>query len=54
MRAGQASGGHRYSGTDPWNAQRARRVALACEVVGKYDITRSKTTRGAITNPDLH
>jgi hypothetical protein len=29
-------------------------MTLACEVVSKDHITRSKTARGAITNPDLH
>src|SRR6266851_4575614 len=46
--AGPALGAHRPSGTDPRNSQRARRVALACEVVSEDHITRSKTARGAI------
>src|SRR6516162_1607799 len=49
-----ALGAHRHSGTDPRNSQRARRVALACEVVGEDHITRSKTARGAIADPDFH
>src|SRR5438132_7832113 len=52
--AGPALGAHRHSGTDPWNSQRARRVALACEVVSEDHITRSKTARGAIADPDFH
>src|SRR6267142_1926352 len=40
--AGPALGAHRHSGTDPGNSQRARRVALACEVVGEDNITRPK------------
>src|SRR5262249_33494964 len=52
--AGPALGAHRHSGTDPRNSQRARRVALACEVVGEDHITRSKTARGAIADPDFH
>src|SRR6202048_3558396 len=47
-------GGHRHSGTDPRNSQRARRVAPACEVVSEDHITRSKTARGAIADPDFH
>src|SRR5947199_7016496 len=47
-------GAHRHSGTDPRNSQRARRVALACEVVSEDHITRSKTARGAIADPDFH
>src|SRR5712672_477637 len=39
--AGPALGAHRHSGTDPRNSQRARRVALACEVVREDHITRS-------------
>src|ERR1700738_3293151 len=50
--AGPALGAHRHSGTDPPNSQRARRVALACEVVREDHITRSKTARGAIADPD--
>src|ERR1700687_4480812 len=53
-RAGPASGTHRHSGTDPRNSQRARRVALACEVVSEDHITRPKTARGAIADPDFH
>src|SRR6516164_6138944 len=52
--AGPALGAHRHSGTDPRNSQRARRVALAGEVVGEDHITRSKTARGAIADPDFH
>src|SRR6202048_1391030 len=52
--AGPALGAHRHSGTDPRNSQRARRVALACEVVSEDHITRSKTARGAIADPDFH
>src|ERR1700709_1916051 len=51
---GPASGTHRDSGTDPRNSQGARRVALACEVVGEDHITRSETARGAIADPDFH
>ena len=29
-------------------------MALACEVVGEDHITRSKTARGAIADPDFH
>src|SRR5580704_16019697 len=47
-------GAHRHSGTDPRNSQRARRVAPACEVVSEDHITRSKTARGAIADPDFH
>src|SRR6202047_1313497 len=54
MGAGPALGAHRHSGTDPRNSQRARRVALACEVVSEDHITRSKTARGAIADPDFH
>jgi|HubBroStandDraft_6_1064221.scaffolds.fasta_scaffold651077_3 hypothetical protein len=53
-RPGPASGAHRHSGTDAGNSQRARRVALACEIVGEDCITRSKTARGAIADPDFH
>src|SRR5271167_2007532 len=49
-----ALGAYRHSGTDPRNSQRARRVALACEVVSVDHITRSKTARGAVADPDLH
>src|SRR5258705_4441788 len=52
--AGPALGAHRHGGTDPRNSQRARRVALACEVVSEDHITRSKTARGAIADPDFH
>src|SRR5580704_9228966 len=54
MGAGPALGAHRHSGADPRNSQRARRVALACEVVSEDHITRSKTARGAIADPDFH
>ena len=50
----QALDAYRHSGTDPRNSQRARRVALACQVVSEDHITRSKTTPGAIADPDLH
>src|SRR5882762_6215792 len=49
-----ALGAHRHSSTDPRNSQRARRVAPACEVVSEDHITRSKTARGAIADPDFH
>src|SRR5713101_9119153 len=52
--AGPALGAHRHSGTDPRNSQRARRVALAREVVSEDHITRSKTAPGAIADPDFH
>src|SRR2546423_9108564 len=52
--AGPALGAQRHGGTDPRNCQRARRVALACEVVSEDHITRSKTARGAIADPDFH
>src|ERR1700737_4251871 len=52
--AGPALGAHRHSDTDPRNSQRARRVALACEVVSEDHITRSKTARGTIADPDFH
>src|SRR5207302_6584442 len=52
--AGLALGARRHSGTDPRNSQRAGRVALACEVVSEDHITRSKTARGAIADPDFH
>jgi hypothetical protein len=45
---------HRHSGTDAGNSHRARRMALACKVVGEDDITRSKTARGPVTDPDFH
>ena len=48
------SDGHRHIGTDARNAQRARRVTLACEVVSEDHIIRSKTARGAITDLDFH
>src|SRR5713101_8478702 len=51
---GPASGAHRHSSTDAGNSHRARRVALACEIVGEDYITRSKTARGAIADPDFH
>src|SRR5689334_23468166 len=54
MGAGPASGAHRHSGTDPRNSQRARRVALARQVVSEDHITRSKAARCAIADPDLH
>src|ERR1700738_2073196 len=54
MGAGPALGTHRHGGTDPRNSQRARRVALACEVVSEDHITRSKTARGATADPDFH
>src|ERR1051325_604359 len=49
-----ASAAHRHRGADPRHPYRARRMALACEVVGEDHITRSKTARGAIADPDLH
>src|SRR3984893_13300558 len=51
---GPASGAHRHSGTDAGNSHRARRVAPACEIVGEDHITRPKTARGAIADPDFH
>src|SRR3979490_2253381 len=51
---GPALGAHRHSSTDAGNSHRARRVALTCEIVGEDYITRSKTARGAIANPDFH
>src|SRR5436190_20923185 len=45
---------HRHSGTDAGKPHRARRVALACEVVSEDDIPRSKTPRRAIADPDFH
>src|SRR5947209_17208514 len=52
--AGPALSTHRHSSTDAGNSHRARRVALACEIVGEDCITRSKTARGAIADPDFH
>src|SRR3954454_307239 len=49
-----ALGAHRHTGTDPRDSQRAGCVALACEVVSEDHITRSKTARGAIADPDFH
>src|SRR5262249_4495008 len=54
MGVGPALGAHRHSGTDPRNSHRARRVALACEVVSEDHVTRSKTACGAIADPDFH
>src|ERR1700732_2487425 len=51
---GPALGAHRHSGADPGNSHRARRVALACEIVGEDYVTRSKTAHGAIADPDFH
>src|SRR6202162_6691541 len=51
---GPASGAHRHSGTDAGTSHRARRVASACEIVGEDHITRPKTARGAIADPDFH
>src|ERR1700731_2364451 len=51
---GPALGAHRHSGTDAGNSHRARRVALACEIVGEDYVTRSKTAHGAIADPDFH
>src|SRR5882762_7103731 len=51
--SGPALGAHRHSSTDAGNSHRARRVALACEIVGEDYITRSKTARGAIADPDF-
>src|SRR5580692_370288 len=51
---GPASGAHRHSGTDAGTSHRARRVAPACEIVGEDHITRPKTARGAIADPDFH
>src|SRR4029077_18280065 len=48
------SAGHRHSGTDARYSDRARRVALACEIVGEDCIARSKTARGAIADRDFH
>src|SRR5262249_30809132 len=45
---------HWHSGTDAATSHRAGRVALAGEIVGEDDITRSKTARGAIADPDFH
>src|SRR5947209_1292547 len=47
-------GPHRHSGTDAGTSHRARRMALAREVVGEDDITRSKTARAVIADPDFH
>src|SRR5262249_5303170 len=44
----------RHSSADPRNSHRARCVAPAREVVGEDHITRSKTTRGAVADPDFH
>src|SRR5262245_31222491 len=52
--AGPALRAHRHSGADPRNSHRARRVTLVCEVVSEDHITRSKTARGAIADPDFH
>src|SRR6267154_697992 len=52
--AGPELGAHHHSGTDPRNSRRAGRVALACEIVSEDHITRSKTARGAIADPDFH
>src|SRR3954447_20170639 len=49
-----ALGAHRHRGADPRYPYRARRMALACEVVSENHITRSKTARGAIADPDFH
>src|SRR5437870_3197510 len=51
---GPALGAHRHSSTNAGNSHRARRVALACEIVSEDYITRSKTARGAIADPDFH
>src|ERR1700675_3844421 len=51
---GPALGAHRHSSADARNSHRARRMALAGEIVGEDDITRSKTARGAIADPDFH
>src|SRR5216684_4716766 len=51
---GHALDPHRHSGTDAGNSHRARRVALACEIVGEDYVTRSKTALGAIAGPDFH
>src|SRR6202795_1896548 len=53
-RPGPALAAHRHSGTDAGNSHRARRVAPACEIVGEDYITRSKTARGAVADPDFH
>src|SRR6266576_19114 len=50
---GPALGAHRHSVTDAGNSHRARRGALACEVVSEDDIPRSKTPRRAIADPDF-
>src|SRR4051794_1091350 len=49
-----ALGAHRHRGADPRNPYRARRMALARKVVSEDHITRSKTARGAIADPDFH
>src|SRR3954469_22034847 len=49
-----ASGAHRHRGADPRNPYRARRMALACEVVSEDHVTRSKAARGAVADPDFH
>src|ERR1700737_1778090 len=54
MGPGPALGAHRHSGTDAGTSHRARRVAPACEIVGEDHITRPKTARGAIADPDFH
>src|SRR5260370_31218432 len=51
---GPALGAHRHSGTEAGTSHGSRRVALACEIVGEDYITRSKTARGAIADPDFH
>src|SRR5262249_12447623 len=53
-RSEPALGAHRHSGTDAGTSHRAGRVALAREIVGEDDITRSKTAPGAIADPDFH
>src|SRR5215470_8696795 len=54
LRRGSALAAHRHGGTDARTSHRAGRVALAREIVGEDDITRSKPARGAIADPDLH
>src|SRR3954467_9483043 len=49
-----ALGADRHRGADPRNPYRARRMALACEVVSEDHITRSKAARSAIANPNFH
>src|SRR4051812_16362026 len=51
---GPALGAHWHRGADPRNSYRARRVALARKVVSEDHITRSKTARGTIADPDFH